>query len=51
MLRRTSLALVAALTVSAAAAADPQVADAKVWGSGVSLLPPTWLDARRKKAD
>ena len=47
MLRRTSLALVAALTVSAAAAADPQVADAKVWGSGVSLLPPTWLDARR----
>ena len=47
MLRRTSLALSLALLVSAAAAADPQLIDAKVWGSGVSLLPPTWLDARR----
>ena len=51
MLPRTSVALgaavVAALTVPAATAAEPQVIDARVWGSGVSLAAPTWLDARR----
>jgi hypothetical protein len=45
--RRTSLALIAASLASAAAAAEPQLIDAKVWGSGASLLAPTWLDARR----
>ena len=47
MLRQTNFALIAATLTSVAAAAEPQVTDAKVWGSGVSLVAPTWLDARR----
>jgi len=49
VLRRTSLALgVAAVAglAAPAAAADPELIDSKVWGSGLSLLAPTWLDAR-----
>ena len=47
MLRRTSLALLAAALASGAAAADFPVVDSKLWGSGASLQPPTWLDARQ----
>jgi len=45
--RFPSCALAVALVASAATAAEPEVIDAKVWGSGVSLAAPTWLDARR----
>ena len=47
MLRRTSLSLIATSLASAAFAADPQTIDSKVWGSGASLQPPTWLDAKQ----
>jgi hypothetical protein len=46
VLRPTSLALIAAGLASAVFAADPETVDSKVWGSGASLQPPTWL--RRK---
>jgi hypothetical protein len=45
--RRISFAFIAATLTSVAAAADPQTIDSKVWGSGVSLVAPTWLEARR----
>lgn len=47
MLLRISLAVALAAAASLSAAAEGQLTDSKVWGSGVSLLPPTWLDARR----
>jgi hypothetical protein len=45
VLRRTSLALLAAALAGAAHAADP--IDSKVWGSGASLQAPTWIDAKQ----
>jgi hypothetical protein len=47
VLRPTRLALLAAAFASGAAAQDVPVIDSKVWGSGVSLQAPTWVDARQ----
>jgi hypothetical protein len=44
VLRRIS-ALAAAALIPAAAAA--QLVDSKVWGSGASLQPPTWIDGKQ----
>jgi hypothetical protein len=46
VLRRTRLALAAAL-LWGAAAAHAQLVDSKVWGSGASLQPPTWIDGKQ----
>ena len=45
MLRRTNLALLATAFAAGAHAADP--IDSKVWGSGASVMAPTWIDAKQ----
>lgn len=47
MRRRTEAALLAAALLLPPAAGAQQLVDAGVWGSGVSLQPPTWIDGRQ----